>query len=403
MHLSVANTISALAVLASAVWLLNLAGLFLYRKNVHEIVSLPDEEPSGGWPSLAVVFAARNEAAEVERATRSMLAQDYPALEVIAVDDRSTDDTGAILDAIAAEDPRLRVVHVRELPPGWLGKNHALEEAGRSTSAEWILFTDADVVLAPGTLRRSVAWAVAQGADHLTALPSMPTESVGERVFMSMFGLLFLLYSPIWRVEDPHSGAHIGIGAFNLIRAEALRAIGGLSRLALSVDDDMRIGQALKVAGYSTRVLSGFGALSVRWHVGLVGMIRGVEKNFFAGLDFSLAKVLGALVVVLWLGAGPHVGLFFGPWWARVICGLGIASVAVLLHWTARPTGVSWYYALTLPAGAILCNLALARSVWLTLRQQGVRWRGHHYHLHELRSHVAQRNAWTREVWKSTR
>src|SRR5579864_6542541 len=101
---------------------------------------------------------------------------------------------------------------------------------------------------------------------------------------MAMFGLMFLLYSPVWAVENRALPAHLGIGAFNLVRASVFRAIGGLSRLALSVDDDMRLGQALKFAGYSTRVLLGHGAVSVRWQVGLGGMIRGLEKNFFAGL-----------------------------------------------------------------------------------------------------------------------
>src|SRR4051794_14286975 len=153
--------ISALGVIGSLAWLVLLVHLARYRDKVIFLADLGDREPDGGWPTLAVLFAARDEEGMVGEATRSMLAQDYPGLEVIAVDDRSVDATGAILDAIAAEDGRLRVVHVRELPPGWLGKTHALQGGSEATSARWLLFTDADVVLGPGALRKAVAFAEA--------------------------------------------------------------------------------------------------------------------------------------------------------------------------------------------------------------------------------------------------
>jgi hypothetical protein len=264
------------------------------------------------------------------------------------------------------------------------------------------LFTDADVVFAPLALRRALAWAVAQNAEHVTAAPEVPTESAGERLFLSMFGMLFLLYSPPWRVEDGESSAHIGIGAFNLLRAEVFRSIGGLRGLALSIDDDMRLGQLVKAAGYGTRVLLGYGALKVRWHVGMSGMIRGVEKNFFAGLDFSLMKVVAGIAFILWLGAAPHAGLFFGPLWTRVVCALGVASLAILMGQTAWQSCIPWYYALAMPLSAVLSAYSLARSTWFTLRQGGVRWRDHFYPLRELRNHVRLRNARTKEIWRST-
>jgi len=401
----IGNALAFLGTTASLVWLANLVVLILHRKKEAWLARQPEDHPESGWPSLAVMFAARNEEGDVERATRSLLAQDYPALEVIAVDDRSSDGTGAILDAISDEDPRLRVVHVRDLPPGWLGKNHALQSAAASTKADWLLFTDADVVFSSGALRKSMAWAVAHGADHVTVAPEVPTSGAGERLFMAMFGLMFLLYSPVWAVENRALPAHLGIGAFNLVRASVFRAIGGLSRLALSVDDDMRLGQALKFAGYSTRVLLGHGAVSVRWQVGLGGMIRGLEKNFFAGLNFSLVKVLAGAFGLLWLGAAPHLGLLVGPWWTRALCALGVGSLVLILGFV-RPgwqNGVSWYYALALPVSALLCVIALVRSAWLTLWRRGVRWRDHHYPLDALRNHVRHRNAWARELWKSTR
>src|SRR5581483_9986381 len=286
---------------------------------------LPAVEPAGGWPSLAVAFAARDEEADVGRAARSMLALDYPNLRVVAVDDRSTDATGAILDALAAEDGRLVVVHVRELPPGWLGKCHALQAAADAVGdgADWLLFTDADVVFAPDALRRAVAFALSERADHVTVAPGIPTEGPGERLFLVMFLSALTVHAAGWRIEDDESRPSMGIGAFTLVRAEVFRAIGGFRRLALSVDDDVQLGRAIKWAGYRSRIILGAEAVRVRWQVGLGGMIRGLEKNFFAAARFRLALALMAIFPFAALGIAPFVGMFVGPWWSRAVSGLG--------------------------------------------------------------------------------
>lgn len=376
----------------------------VHRDAAAWLAEVTPEMPPEGWPDVAIVFAGRNEQAGVEAATRSQLAQDYPALTLIAVDDRSTDQTGAILDAIAREDPRLDVVHVHDLPAGWLGKNHALQRASERVTAPWILFTDADVSLTPTTLRRAVSFAERERLDHLAVTPDAITETTGERLFMAFFQLLFAFHSPPWKVRDRRSKASIGIGAFNLVRAEAFRAIGGLQRLSLSVEEDLRMGEALKFAGYRQALALGRQFVSVRWHTGGVwGIIRGIEKNFFAALKFRLSGAVAGTGAVLLLGLTPHAGLLVGPWWSRAICALGIASVASIFAQARRQSGVAWWHALAMPIASAACSVALLRSTWLTLWRGGVIWREHFYPLAELRTHVRRRDAWLREVWKSTR
>jgi hypothetical protein len=388
---------STLGVLGASAWLANLVVLAWYRDRIVFLADLPADPPAEGWPTLAVVFAARDEAGMVEPATRSMLGQDYPGLEVIA------DATGAILDKIARDQPRLRVVHVTELPRGWLGKTNALQLASEATETAWVLFTDGDVILEPGTLQRAVSYAEARGLDHLAILPGVPSESAGERLFLAFFGLVFSLGSRFPWVADMRSQAHAGIGAFNLVRLSAFRAIGGFRHVALSVDDDMRLGQALKFAGYRPEVLLGRGAVSVRWQVGLGGMIRGLEKNFFAATGFNLLKTGAGASFLAILGIGPFLGLFVGPGWTRIACAVGIVALAATLLASEKQSEIPWYYALAMPFAAITLLIALGRSVVLTLARNGVRWRGHHYPLAELKQHVRVRDAWTREVWKSTR
>ncbi len=165
----------------------------------------------------------------------------------------------------------------------------------------------------------------------------------------------------------------------------------------------MRLAQALKFAGYRTRFLLGRDAVSVRWQVGLGGMVRGLEKNFFAVLGFRLERVLVVVPGLLVVGVAPFVGLFVGPWWARLVCAAGIGAVAITLGASSKHSRIGWYYALLLPVASVAVLVSLLRSVVLTLLRDGVRWRGHHYPLSELKAHVQVRDAWAREVWKSTR
>ena len=400
---TIVAVVAGLGVLATLFWVGQLVEAIRFAAQAVWLRAIPGNPPPGGWPSVAVIFAARNEAEMVERATRSLLAQDYPELTLIAVDDRSTDGTGAILDAIAAEDARLKVLHIEQLPAGWLGKTHALHAAAATTAADWLLFTDADVLFAPDTLRRALALAESGPIDHLTVVPDVLTETVGERIFLAMFLLMFNAYAPPRKVSDFRSKVSAGVGAFNLVRAGAFQAIGGFRRLALSVDEDMRLGQALKYAGYRGAIALGKGLVSVRWQVGLGGMIRGLEKNFFAGAEYRLSIVAIAVLAIIILGMAPHVGVFVGPWWTRGVCALGVGAIALILALMQRPGRIAWYHGLLLPLGALACLVALVRSAALAVHRRGIRWRDHHYPLDELRAHVRLRDQWTREIWRSTR
>lgn len=398
------------SMLGSAGWIGLLIHFARHRRLVVFLseLAVPDRSSEAGRSAVAVVFAARDEVGGVEAAVRSMLAEAAgdPALRIIAVDDRSTDGTGEILDRVAAEAPQLAVVHVADLPPGWLGKTHALQVGASSdaaAAARWLLLMDADVVFEPGAIRRAVGYAEAHGVDLVSVAPGVEARSVGERAFLSFFGLLFALYGPIGRLADRRSRAHVGIGAFNLVRAEAFRAVGGFRHLALSVDDDMRLGQTIKFAGYSTRLLFGRGAVAVRWHDGAWQMVRGVEKNFFAGLKFRPSRVVAAALGILALGVGPFAGILVGPSWARAVAAAGIAALATILAASGRQSGIGWHSVILFPPATVLILTALLRSTALTLARGGVEWRRHFYPLRLLKAHVRERDAWLEELWKSTR
>ena len=191
---------------------------------------------------------------------------DYPELEITLVNDRSTDRTGEILDRLAGEFPQLNVVHLSELPGGWLGKNHALQLGASRSRGEWLLFTDADIVFDPSTLRRAITYVNAHQVDHLAATPDchMPTWLL--TCFAVTFAMYFSLFVRIWAVRNPRSTAHIGIGAFNLVRASVYQAVGGHETIRMRPDDDLKLGKIIKLAGYRQDVVNGTGLIGVEWY-----------------------------------------------------------------------------------------------------------------------------------------
>lgn len=200
---------------------------------LREVSAVLPERP----PRVSLIAAARNEERNIEAAVRSLLKLDYPELELILVNDRSEDRTGVILDQLAREDGRLCVLHVAELPPGWLGKNHALWLGSRQARGELLLFTDADVLMRPDVLRRAVHLLESAGLDHLAATPEARMPKLLLNLFMAAFGFVFGVFTRPWQARDPKSPRHIGIGAFNLVRAEAYARVGGHRTIALRPDD----------------------------------------------------------------------------------------------------------------------------------------------------------------------
>lgn len=338
-------------------------------------------------PRVSLIAPALNEERNVEHAVRSLCAQEYPDYEVILVDDRSTDATPAILERLARELPRLRVVTVRELPGGWLGKNHACWQGARAASGEILVFTDADVVFAPSALERAVAHLERNALDHLTVAPQTVMPGLVNQ-FTLYFGLLFTLYVRPWAARNPRSRAHVGIGAFNMVRASAYRAVGGHVPIRLRPDDDLKLGKLLKRAGYAQDFLVGRGAITVEWYASWRQVRDGLMKNLYAGAEYRTWLVaLGVATHVLVLALPPFALLWTDglAWWLYAACLAVYASIGVV---AARGFGTARWAGLLLPALALFGAYLMVRATWLTLRNDGIDWRGTHYALSELRGNV---------------
>jgi glycosyltransferase involved in cell wall biosynthesis len=339
-------------------------------------------------PRISVLFAARDEEDKLPAALATLAGIDYPHLEIVAVDDRSQDSTGRLLDEFAGLHSRLRAVHVTALPAGWLGKPHALQKAYENATGDWLLFTDADVRFAPDVLRRVITLVRQRNLDHLTLFGDVEMVGFWEKVLLTFFGLAFHIATDPYRVSNPHSRAYVGVGAFQLIKRSAYEACGTHQRLAMEVVDDMKLGKLVKQSGFRTCVGVAQDAVVVRWHAGLGNLIRGVTKNFFAALGYNLPFVIVAISVMLLMNVAPFVGMIFGHGWVRVLAGIAVV-IALSFHLGVDLVmRVSPLYALTHPLGAILFSYMLLRSTVVTLWHGGVTWRGTFYPLEELKRGV---------------
>jgi glycosyltransferase involved in cell wall biosynthesis len=379
-----------LGALLAVVWLSRVLDAALGMPHVPDLLEAQWDRPAkqGSAPRVSIVVPARNEEKSIERCLRSLLALEYPDYEILAVDDRSSDATGEIMERVAAAQPqpaRLRVVHVRELPAGWLGKTHAMWTAAGQASGEWLLFTDGDIFYRPDALRRVMTCVQQKRSDHMVLLPTMEMSTPGESMMVGFFQVMFTFGHRPWKVADPRTKDHLGAGAFNLVRRSVYEAVGGYERLRLAVVDDMKLGQMVKEHGYRQNVAFGRDLIRLHWAPGALGVVDNLTKNAFAVMNFNLAKTVGAAFLMLVLNLGPWLGVALAPGWGRLGYGLAVLGIALLYLGMSWRSPISALYFLSNPVGAVMFAYILLRSAFLTLVRGGVLWRGTLYSLKELR------------------
>jgi glycosyltransferase involved in cell wall biosynthesis len=382
--------------LLAAIWLSRVIDTSL---GVRSLVNITRPEWDGnpatpaGNPRVTIVVPARNEESSIRQALSQLLALDYDNYEVIAVDDRSTDRTGEIMDDLATSgdgrprpsDATLRVVHITELPRGWMGKAHAMWSAAKESTADWILFTDADVMFRPDCLRRAIAYAEAEHADHLVLFPRTIMKRPGEKMMLAFFQLMFVFGHRPWKVSDPKAKDHIGVGAFNLVRRNVYEAVGTYEALRFEVVDDMKLGKVIKNAGFRQRNVLGGDLLELHWAQGALGVVRNLTKNFFAVMSFQAWRAIGFCVAAAFLNIMPFAGIFLANGRARIPYAVALACLFFLYFGMSLFSEVRPWYVLLHPLGTLLFIYTMLRSMFFALRNNGVEWRGTMYPLDELR------------------
>ena len=373
-----------LAMTTFLLWLVTALDIMVGNRKVRALRDLSPQQPTGA-PRVSVIVAARNEARNIRAALTSLLQLSYPDFELIVVDDRSDDGTGAILDAMASAAPRLRVIHLKSLPPGWLGQTHALWCGAGSASGELLLFTDADIIMEPTTLSRAVNLLLTDRLDHLALSPAMTMPTTFLQMFGASFIIFFSMFARPWKARDPHRACHVGIGAFNMVRSAAYRAVGGHETIRLRPDDDLKLGKIIKKGGFRSDVAYGPDFISVEWYASLGEVIKGLEKNAFSGCDYRIWLALLGIVFHLVATVWPYLALFTTHGATRAVYAGVVLLLTLLFADCASFHGSRRWYAIGFPVCTLLFVWIILRTTVLNLSQGGINWRGTFYSLAELK------------------
>lgn len=353
--------------------------------------SKPDIEdvPAVVGIPLSVIIPARNESLQVETVVRSVLASTYAPLHVIVVDDRSTDDTAAKVEAIAATDPRLTLVRGASLPQGWYGKPWACQQGANAATGEILLFTDADTQHEPALLGHAVGALVASHAALLTVAPRQVIIGFWERVIMpQIWVMLGLRFHPDTVNNARKQRDVIANGQFMLFRREAYEALGGHAAVRGEVVEDLALGRLVYRSGSVLRFAFAYELMRTRMYRNLRDIIEGWSKNLYIGgrLSYTDEPLLRALAPV---GMMLHELFWLLPFLVLVLALLGVlpgmlapAAVATALgalFWGLIAFGMKAppWYGLAFPLGAAMTLYILLRSMWRGRRQ--VEWRGRVY------------------------
>jgi chlorobactene glucosyltransferase len=383
------NVLAGLLWFVVLAWLISIA-LTLYGISRQKTLSPIDDlglQPNDA-PLVSVLIPARNEEHRVlADCIRSILDQDYARFEIIAVNDHSTDATGAILESLAKADSRLRVIEGEEPPSGWLGKAYAMHQAFMHARGEWILATDADMIFERSALRTAVAMTLERETDAITLIPYFEAKSFWERVMIPTWAWVLLIFTVFYRVDNPNSRRAVGIGGFFLMRRAMLERAGGYEALKDEVLEDVRLAELIKHSGGSLLAEYAPSLLRTRMYRNFDEMWECCTKNWFAGMNFSLPLAMWCVFSIYLIAVVPPllalasaIGIVSSvntDLWRLFIPAVmsWLMQVLILLIFSIR-SGVNPAYALTAPLGLGLLYAMLFDSTIRITRGKGVRWKG---------------------------
>jgi chlorobactene glucosyltransferase len=378
---------------STILFILGIIVIYWVHNQYHLDITVTSAPPPANAPLISICIPARNEENNIRRCVEAVLEQDYPNLELIVLDDRSTDATLTLLNELASCDSRLIPINGSDLPQGWAGKPHALYQAATVARGEWLCFVDADTFLAPNALSSVLAKAGETEADLFTIMTRQILGSFWEKTVMPLvMTALSVGFSPR-KVNDPNRRDAVANGQFIFIKRSVYDAIGGHEKVKDQIVEDKAISEQVKWNGYRLIVADGSQVVSTRMYTSLPTMWEGWTKNIYLGLsDHPSMLLLGAfgatlaLIAALFLPVWLPLGIVWyfndGGWMALAVSAQALIVWGHLLYIRsviAERMDISRWYAWTTPLGAGVFAAMMLTSAWKVLSGQGVTWRGRKY------------------------
>lgn len=264
-------------------------------------------------PLISILVPARNEERSIAQCVESLAQQDYPHCEIIVLDDQSEDQTATIVADLARRYPNVRLLHGGELPPNWHGKANACAQLAKAASGEWLLFVDADAVLAPRCVTVTLREARKRRADLLTMIPTSLVGSIGEALLLPIIPMTFAAFLPLGLVTNHPSPLFAGaLGQFLLFRRDAYLRIGGHAAVRTDIVEDIQLSRHIKRHGGRLVWIDGTELMRVRMYHSFSEAWRGITKSAFAAINYSLPVLLPGVVACVALFCGPYIFLVIG-------------------------------------------------------------------------------------------
>lgn len=336
-------------------------------------------------PLVSIVIPACNEAGSIEQSLRSLCNLDYPNVEIIVVDDRSTDQTATVVESVQHDFPGVRLIRISELPEGWLGKPHALQRGADEAEGDYLLFIDADVSLEKTTISRAVRAMEERALDHLTLIFKNSSPGLLLNALIADIGAgLFFLIKP-WKAKIAESRNFMGVGAFNMVRAPVYRSIGEHREIKLQIVDDVYLGKLIKQNGFRQECMLAESLLTLCWYGSVSEMISGLMKNVYAFCRYRPSYVVLGVLAISLMTVAPMAGAVFARGTAQLFFILTVliriaGTGGGMIHIGLPP--VSIIFLLITPFISLFIILKAFFQVHLA---GGVTWRGSFYSLDKLR------------------
>lgn len=339
-------------------------------------------------PRVSVLVAGRNEEDCYESCLRSLLKQDYPNFEVIAINDRSLDRTGEILDDLEREFPdQLRVIHIEELPAGWFGKTHALHVGTQSANGDWLLFVDADCeIQSEAAISLAVQEAKRRGADLLSLTPQFILNSTWEQLTVPVCSSVMMVWFQPARVNNPKLTTSYANGAFMMLSRHCYDSLGGWCRFRAQISEDIAMARAAKSSGLKLVVLQNDGIYQTCMYESVRNSWNGWSRIFYGALSpkalmLSIGRLITCSVLPTW---GLLASLALIGWsgtsdaWNSILTAATVALVFQQIYMALifRAVGSNFLWSLTAPLGQLVAVGMLTRSLLNHLGLATTQWSG---------------------------